>query len=88
VLCALCTSYVLFLKASIGLCRIWRRILGVWVSDRQLAYYEQLINHVRRWDLVTDDLYRLEVQDTSDHSAYFVFEVTMDLERDYSFPRD
>ena len=67
--------------------RIWRRILGVWTSERDVAYYERLISHVRRWDMVTDDLYRLEVQETADHSEHFVFEDMLD-EMMLAFSRD
>ncbi|CEO98196.1 Rab-GAP TBC domain-containing protein [Plasmodiophora brassicae] len=67
--------------------RFWKRILGVWTSDRDVAYYERLITQVRRWELITDDLYRLEVQETTDNAAYFVFEDMLD-EIMLAFSRD
>eukprot|EP00474_Spongospora_subterranea_P011563 CRZ12021.1 hypothetical protein [Spongospora subterranea] len=67
--------------------RFWKRILGVWSSERDLAHYEKLISQVRRWDMITDDLYRLEVQETTDNAAYFVFEDMLD-EMMLAFSRD
>lgn len=54
--------------------------------------WAQLLRDLRAWDLVTDDLIRLDVQDTCDHEEFFVFEeqleqVMLAFSRDPDVPR-
>jgi hypothetical protein len=65
--------------------RLWRRLLGVWTSERDFVYYEGLAEHVRDWDMITDDLYRINVKDTANDAAYFVFEVSKQTTTSGSF---
>jgi len=53
---------------------VWRKILDVNVSDKDTLYLEHIHANLRQWELVTDDLFRLDVSITSNDDNYFVFE--------------
>ena len=53
---------------------VWKAILRVSVSDKEISYLEQLHASLRHWELVTDELFRLDVTITSNDDDYFVFE--------------
>ena len=46
-------------------------------EDQEQVYIEQLQTSLRQWDLVTDELFRLDVTITSNDDDYFVFEETL-----------
>jgi hypothetical protein len=53
---------------------VWKAILGVEVGEKESNYLEHLHASLRHWDLVTDELFRLDVTITSNDDNYFVFE--------------
>ncbi|EKX50999.1 hypothetical protein GUITHDRAFT_103588 [Guillardia theta CCMP2712] len=56
---------------------VWKTILNVSIEDQEQVYIEQLQTSLRQWDLVTDELFRLDVTITSNDDDYFVFEETL-----------
>jgi len=52
---------------------LWRSCLGVRRSEKERSYFQHLQVQVESWELLTDDLYKLDVMNTADHDAFFVF---------------
>ena len=52
---------------------MWRACLGVRRSEKERSYFQHLQEQVESWELLTDDLYKLDVMNTADHDAFFVF---------------
>lgn len=58
---------------------VWRVILGLpkVLSRQDVAYFRGLMSEVERTELVTDELYTLDVQFITDDDKYFPFEETL-----------
>eukprot|EP00904_Undaria_pinnatifida_P010053 jgi/Undpi1/6178/HiC_scaffold_20.g08662.m1 len=58
---------------------VWRAILGLpkALGRQDVEYFRGLMSDVARTDLVTDELYALDVQFISDDDKYFPFEETL-----------
>eukprot|EP00903_Cladosiphon_okamuranus_P008442 g8112.t1 len=58
---------------------VWRAILGLpkALSQQDIDYFGGLMSEVERTELVTDELYSLDVQFISDDDKYFPFEETL-----------
>ena len=52
----------------------WKAILGVTVGEKEVNYLEHIHASLEHWELVTDELFRLDVTITSNDDNYFVFE--------------
>ena len=53
---------------------VWKQLLGGEVGDKEVVYLEQIHASLRQWELITDELFRLDVTLTSNDDNYFVFE--------------
>jgi hypothetical protein len=54
--------------------QVYQCILGVEITDASSAYLEQLQVQLKEYELVTDELFRLDVTITGNDDDYFVFE--------------
>jgi len=54
--------------------QVYMKIMGVEVTDASVAYLEQLNASLKEYELVTDELFRLDVTITGNDDDYFVFE--------------
>lgn len=75
--------------------KLWRIALGLTAepSDAERDEYNTLVRRCNDEELLTDDLYIMDVLSVSDDTTYFVFddnmrEVTLCFSRDSSIPRD
>lgn len=75
--------------------KMWRIALGLSaeVTNEEREEYIALLSHCNREELLTDDLYIMDVLSVSDDTTYFVFddnmrEVALCFSRDSSIPRD
>ncbi|OQS03927.1 hypothetical protein THRCLA_03790 [Thraustotheca clavata] len=71
---------------------IWRQALNVVVNAEKLALFEQLQAMTQQIHMATDDIYLLDVQQTTDSSDYFPFEdhlrcVMLAFSRDATIPK-
>jgi hypothetical protein len=54
--------------------KVWQKILGVEVSESDRAYFHNILESLKEWELVTDELFRLDVSLMASDDHYFVFE--------------
>ena len=54
--------------------KVWQKILGVEVSDSDRVYFYNILESLKEWELVTDELFRLDVSLMASDDHYFVFE--------------
>ena len=59
----------------------------LYVAAQERDYFEALIRDVSEWEMITDNLIRLDVSAVVDDETYFVFEDTLD-ELMLTFSRD
>ena len=57
--------------------RVWQKVLGVELADSDRAYFHSILESLKEWELVTDELFRLDVSLMASDDHFFVFEDTL-----------
>ena len=66
-------------------CQVYLKILGLTIGEKEMWHLDKLAEHISKWEILTDDVIKLDLKEVNNDDKYFVFDETINTVTQYFF---